>query len=230
MVHFFADAPWLNIPLERQGEILVEPLYPRGGLLGGSSNQGGSKVSKLAALAAARKKKENEKPNSTEFHEPNSSVALLDRLRVKTQEKETTGVPEPTIFKSEDFLPPQGAANTASRKYVSKRRESSQAVMPSKEIQAATSPSITIPKEPAHNPAVQPMPTAAPSTFAKVILGPTQSPEPSLEESFQHLTISVSQFINGGTKLEPFVGPSPDDVVIKAQNSSKGSARKAEVI
>src|SRR5947207_10758761 len=61
---FFRDSPWLNIPPHRKGEILVESLYPRGGLKGGSSsssrtpplNTASGKMSKLAALAAARKK------------------------------------------------------------------------------------------------------------------------------------------------------------------------------
>ena len=57
---FFSDCPWLNIPPEQKVNILVEPLYPRMGLLGGSEG----KVSKLAALAAKRRLKENEKPVS----------------------------------------------------------------------------------------------------------------------------------------------------------------------
>ncbi|EXJ54331.1 elongation factor 1-alpha [Cladophialophora yegresii CBS 114405] len=61
-VEFFQDSPWLNIPEHRRGEIVIEPLYPRLGLLGGAANAG--KMSKLAALAAKRRQKENQPPAS----------------------------------------------------------------------------------------------------------------------------------------------------------------------
>ncbi len=55
MAAFFRDMPWLKVPKERQ-TIFVEPARHRGGgLLGGAGE--GSKMSKLQALAAARKKK-----------------------------------------------------------------------------------------------------------------------------------------------------------------------------
>lgn len=56
-VSFFADMPWMNIPEHRRA-VFVAPPRPRGGLLGGSS--GGAKMSKLQALAVARKKKTQE--------------------------------------------------------------------------------------------------------------------------------------------------------------------------
>ncbi|KAL7622315.1 hypothetical protein AAE478_007819 [Parahypoxylon ruwenzoriense] len=51
---FFNDMPWLNIPKDRE-TVFIEPPRVRGGLLGGASAPG--KISKLQALAAARKKK-----------------------------------------------------------------------------------------------------------------------------------------------------------------------------
>ena len=72
---FFNDCPWFNIPEERRGEILVEPLHRHGGLLGGASSQGDGKPSKLAVLAAARRKKGNEDQSG---NSANSSVAILD--------------------------------------------------------------------------------------------------------------------------------------------------------
>jgi len=50
--------PWLHTAQDRQATFIA-PLYPRGGLLGGSSD-GAPKMSKLAALAASRKKKAQE--------------------------------------------------------------------------------------------------------------------------------------------------------------------------
>jgi len=55
---FFKDMPWLHTAQDRQATFIA-PLYPRGGLLGGSSD-GAPKMSKLAALAASRKKKAQE--------------------------------------------------------------------------------------------------------------------------------------------------------------------------
>src|ERR1700709_1407075 len=73
---FFKDSPWLNIPPERQ-TIFLAPLYPRGGLLGGSSD-GTPKMSKLQALAAARKKKAQEQKTSRGLgvEKPMASLSL----------------------------------------------------------------------------------------------------------------------------------------------------------
>lgn len=54
----FSDMPWLQVPSHRR-TVFIAPTPPRGGLLGGSD--GASKISKLQALAAARKKKNDEK-------------------------------------------------------------------------------------------------------------------------------------------------------------------------
>lgn len=56
--HFFHDMPWGNIPKHRETTFIPPPM-PRGGLLGGSGAP--PKMSKLQALAAARKKKVEEK-------------------------------------------------------------------------------------------------------------------------------------------------------------------------
>ncbi|KAL9025203.1 MAG: hypothetical protein Q9196_005934 [Gyalolechia fulgens] len=226
----FEDAPWLNIPLDRQGEILIEPLYPRGGLLGGSSNQAGSKVSKLAALAAARKKKENEKPKSVESQQSNSSVALLERLTIKTQTGESVPIEEPTGAKSEISAPAHKAPTTHVRKYVKRRRGSSQAAPTSgSETPDMTAPSTSPKRDAVEDPISPPIPTAAPSMFARVMVSQSRDTKPSLAESFQPLTFSLPQVHKPDTKTDPFLGPSPDDVVTKAQNSSKGAkaAKKA---
>ncbi len=54
----FRDMPWGNIPKHRE-TTFIPPSIPRGGLLGGSGAP--PKMSKLQALAAARKKKAEEK-------------------------------------------------------------------------------------------------------------------------------------------------------------------------
>lgn len=65
--------PWLNMSNCKR-TIFVEPLRPRGGLLGGGD--GGAKMSKLQALAALRKKKiADQKVNSGTNDHPEISAA-----------------------------------------------------------------------------------------------------------------------------------------------------------
>ncbi|OJD10113.1 translation elongation factor Tu, partial [Emergomyces pasteurianus Ep9510] len=95
---FFKDSPWLNVPTYRKADILIEPLYAPLGLLGGAPEVSG-KVSKLATLAA-RKRKDSERKaaagaiggsagTGNEASSPPSSngqrseqVSLLERLAV----------------------------------------------------------------------------------------------------------------------------------------------------
>ncbi|PTB64630.1 hypothetical protein BBK36DRAFT_1122831 [Trichoderma citrinoviride] len=56
--NFFDDMPWLNIPRGRE-TVFIETPRPRGGLLGGTGSA--PKMSKLQALAAMRKRKNEEK-------------------------------------------------------------------------------------------------------------------------------------------------------------------------
>ncbi|KAI4097916.1 MAG: hypothetical protein LQ344_000188 [Seirophora lacunosa] len=121
LAHFFADAPWLDVPVDRQGEILIEPLYPRGGLLGGSSSQGGPKVSKLAALAAARKKKENERSSVVDPLQPNASVALLARLKNKDPSNETDPAKGSISYEEKNAASTPPKEPPQSRKYLSRR-------------------------------------------------------------------------------------------------------------
>lgn len=81
---WFKDVPWFNLPPTMSGQLIMEPMRPALRLLGGSSSSG--KPSKLAALAAARKKKEAEQnlgqtsaaPKENVL--PSSAVSLLDLL------------------------------------------------------------------------------------------------------------------------------------------------------
>ncbi|KAI9842889.1 MAG: Hsp70 suppressor, GTPase facilitates ribosomal subunit dissociation, partial [Thelocarpon superellum] len=86
---FFQDSPWFNIPLACRGELISEPLCPHGGLLGGSSSGSKStKPSKLAALAEARKKKDEEKKtrvdkeNAPPARRSGNSISSLQKLHV----------------------------------------------------------------------------------------------------------------------------------------------------
>lgn len=225
---FFADAPWLNIPLERRGDILIEPLYPQGGLLGGSPTSIGPKTSKLAALAAARKKKENEKQNTSEAQNANTSVALLSKLRNQSPNRETSdAASESTSSRSEVAASVQAQKSpkeSEPRKYPTRRRENLDAQLSAGGAFAATK--IYDARDPVQQAQPPSVPAARPSTFAMTVLGRSQDPQLLLAESFESLVFSLPPTSQTNAKNNPFSGPSPDDVVIKAQSSSKGSAHK----
>jgi len=91
---FFKDMPWLHTPLDRQA-IFIAPLYPRGGLLGGSSD-GAPKMSKLQALAAARKKKAQEQKSSgsTGVETPMSKLTLDPSKPTDSKAGSSRGFPQ----------------------------------------------------------------------------------------------------------------------------------------
>ncbi|KAL9601840.1 MAG: hypothetical protein Q9179_002731 [Wetmoreana sp. 5 TL-2023] len=228
---FFADAPWLNVPKERRGEILIEPLYPRGGLPGGSPIQDGTKTSKLAALAAARKKKENEKLDNVEPRRANASVALLEKLTSKAQNDEPSNGKGLTGSKFEAAASTEAriSAVLQPRKYPNKGQESLHAVAPGSEDLKSSSPSISDNGESALEGSMQLMPTAAPSAFAQTIFRSLHEAQPSVMESFRSLALSLPQTSRSDAKSSPFAGPSPDDIVTKAQSSSKGATAVKKV-
>ncbi|KAL8771872.1 MAG: hypothetical protein Q9209_002810 [Squamulea sp. 1 TL-2023] len=218
------EAPWLQIPPGRRGEILIEPLHPRGGLRGGSPEAGDTKISKLAALAAARKKKENDKRASSEPQAPNASVAMLQQLRTSTLSEDASDLKKSTI---------SGLQNVASmakdrvsirqvRKYPGKRRN----LLPAESSGDDTpreSPSLADGTERYPQEAFSILPAAAPSTFARTMLGTTQNTPSSMAECLRSLTLTLPQSFGAKAESDPFAGPSPDDVVAKAQSSSKGA-------
>ncbi|KAJ5899588.1 Translation elongation/initiation factor/Ribosomal beta-barrel [Penicillium taxi] len=227
---FFRDCPWLNIPAHRKADILIEPLYPRLGLLGGAPENGG-KVSKLAALAAARKKREIEK----------AAAAAPAELPI-TAQSEKSDISSPKLRSTPLSLRERLAANARPSKLSDESStlrlgqlslsEPSSAlnVPPSEPVQAATVPESTEKAEENFKdtsellePAISMR--ASPSMFASAILGHEAGPriaEPS------HLDLLK---IYGQDHAKPFdfAGPSPDDTVLRAQEKgfkSKPTASK----
>ena len=216
---YFADCPWLNIPKERRAEILIEPLYPRRGLLGGSSKES-RKTSKLAALAAARKQKASEQ-SSIGTKASSSSASLLDKLgKVKSSDPRdsTAGAeasksqPSPTLQRL--------------RKYPARRQDSKEVDSPRSKEPAPESPDTPLPVEPMQNEDPIAM-YSAPSAFAEAMMGEGRSMPSSeaLSISYNpfHLECNMSE-----CSTDPFAGPSPDDVVAKAQSASKGMKSKGQ--
>ena len=218
MSNFFNDAPWCNIPPDRQGEILIEPLYPLGRLMGGSSFQGDAKVSKLAALAAARRKKENARSRSGTV---TSSVALLDKLGSKMSLETANGLavaPKTAIVRPLSSV--QADTSKTPWKYPVRERDVSNS-NPAKDA-------ITILSEKKRDPEPLSIPIALPSAFARTILGESfeRGPTSSQHDSSCDLFHSPYRFPFhvADAKTDAFAGPSPDDVVLKAQ-TSKGLLR-----
>ena len=217
MSTFFNDAPWCNIPPGRQGEILIEPLYPPGRLVGGSSFQGDAKVSKLATIAAARRMKENARSGSGTV---TSSVALLDKLGNKMS-LETPNELEmgPKAATVKPLNPVQADTSKTSRKYPARER----GVLNSKTSEDAITPVESIISERKRDPETFFIPIALPSAFARTILGPSFERAPTSGQADPPCDLVGSPyhffFDVADAKMDAFAEPSPDDVVLKAQTS-----------
>ncbi len=212
---FFKDSPWLNIPVERRAEIVIEPLYPRGRLLGGSpAGQDGPPQSKLAALAAARRKKENA---SFETKEVNGPVALLSTKLQKTTIARPLDEPRDRLATTSKSQEP------SSRKYPAKKRPITEPTETQDRSPKRSQPeleSLTKTKEIA-----EPAPIAHPSAFAQTLFGPSTSAEHA-GRPLEQPSYLFPAYLKSNTVNNPFAGPSPDDVVQNAQTSKgKGSKR-----
>ncbi|OJJ85895.1 putative translation elongation factor EF-1 subunit [Aspergillus glaucus CBS 516.65] len=234
---FFRDSPWLNVPSHRKADILVEPLYPRMGLLGGAPESGG-KVSKLAALAAARKKKEGEKP-------PAEAIPAVATPSADKTPETPAAEAKPSALSLRERL----AAND-------KPRKQSNGISTLRSLGKGSPAPSPLLKKPAPEPTKPELPTepgpevpaensqadhkekeepevnirAPPSGFASTIVGDSTRPMMT-EPSHLHSNTADLIRIYGQDLTEPFdfAGPSPDDVVVNAQSSAKGFKSKQPV-
>ncbi|KUL91103.1 hypothetical protein ZTR_00977 [Talaromyces verruculosus] len=217
---FFRDTPWLNVPQHRRADILVEPLYPRLGLLGGASQEG--KMSKLAALAAARKKKTSEKPPVTEGQPPAQADAQKLAAPRSLSERLAMNGSKPAVRSGglSALSKERRAANLKSPPIVSKPENKSVIKPLAKEERIEQATEKQQPEEAADL-------RAHPSTFAATIVGngthPTKTePGHLLSSSFDVMHIYQQDV----TEAFDFAGPSPDDIVFNAQSASKGLKAK----
>lgn len=212
---FFEDSPWLNVPINRRGVILVEPLRPHIGLLGGSPKSDGPPRSKLAALAAARRKKENQKAEDDK--KPTNSVATLEKLSPNSRnpsretrpsrsvaEDAKVTAPDPDQLQRHPARTKQGHLSVLDQEPSGKSETSPQNLQ---DVNGDTLLDLA--------------PTAGPSTFAKSIFGPPTNRDLG-SEPLKPL-FSASAQAGSRANFNAFAGPSPDDVVQKAQSSSKGA-------
>ncbi|KIW14431.1 hypothetical protein PV08_07214 [Exophiala spinifera] len=193
---FFKDCPWLSVPEHRKAVILIEPLYPRGGLLGGSS--GGGKPSKLAALAAKRRQKENERSASNNIPTPKSDNDYVARLRSlhingpAAQQRPTT---TRTNESSKDHIMTDDLQ-------VQRPEDDSTLGSSTEHGQKSETPNVP-----------EPVIRAPPSAFASIMT--------SHDFDERHLQVSPNLLLPALdlSKFAAFAEPSPDDVVSRAQNA-----------
>jgi elongation factor 1 alpha-like protein len=208
---FFKDSPLLNVPAERQA-VFIAPVYPRGGLLGGSSD-GAPKMSKLQALAAARKKKAQEQRSSgsssvdkpmgnltLKKDQPMGNGKMLEKNSIETTlstKLSSRGFP---LRKRKDSNPHEKAPTAAPAERDSEQSSSD---------------------TPMEN---TPLDQAQPSAFASTMFS-NAAPVPPRQHLDNIFTLPYVA-TTATTSTDPFAGPSPDDVVIAAQ--SKGSTNSAK--
>lgn len=200
--HYFRDMPWGNIPKDRE-TVFIPPVMPRGGLLGGSGAP--PKMSKLQMLAAARKKKAEEK----------NAKDSVEQARAKMSE---LSVEERPVSKENVSLAGGFSKRLKTSETTAEGRMPLTDVGPSRPEQpnqttAEATPSHQSPAEPEEKPVIE---KARPSGFALTLFGPSNSPKPKRQELFTLPQAGLSPSI-----LEAFAKPSPDDVVLAAQ--AKGS-------
>lgn len=196
---FFHDIPWLHVPAERLGNLVANPHIPHGRLLGGSS-----KPSKLAALAASRRKnEENLKPSSplNENVKPDRAISLLDQLG-----KKDTGDSSPVRVGPKGLVPQEPRKITLRPKLAPV--EPQKPILSEQEQDEVTSPADAYP--------VADM-RAEPSMFAATMLGAASG------QKSRGVSAKASILVHHYPVSKAFSGPSPDDIVLKAQ--AKASAR-----
>lgn len=210
---FFKDSPWLNVPMDRRGSILVEPLHPHGGLLGGSSKPDGPPKSKLAALAAARRKKENQKIGNN--NEAKSSTGLLQDLSL-TPRISSTG------FRSSRSTAEDARSATPTPKQPKNFPASNADVqLPNSDISPSRQAARISKNLGDTDSDVNLAPAGEPSTFAQSIFGHPKKRNCDFEPLQPLFSVTAQAGLTANKN--PFAVPSPDDVVLKAQNSSEGA-------
>lgn len=208
MKGFWKDMQWLNVPEERQTTFL-EPLHPRG-LLGGNPDAP-PKMSKLQALAAARKKKAEDakKASSEDVAKPMASLTLSNTAnteRPPSASATSTVIPPAPTLKKEN-----------SRSYTGLKRKDSSPHSKTPRPSTPTVQSAAPITPPLDEPRVE---TAAPSAFAMTMFGREM-------HSSRHVSTATFSLPYGDIRIQSadaFSGPSPDDVVKAAQ--SKGATAR----
>lgn len=253
--NFFVDTPFLAVPRHRLGNLHPGSVsqIPKGGLLGGSSDATPStgKPSKLAALAASRKKtaEEKRKARAGETEKPdavgNTSVRAEHCLgkRQKTGSQDIPENVEITRSAVEGLSLKEANPSTeridagnhatavqsagrapglAKRSYP--RKEQRPAETTSTLTPPATQSVVEEPPEPGTSPQPEDDLQAAPSSFASSLFS---APSTKVGRKTVPKSTSLSPTFDyiQSSNHDPFSGPSPDDIVKNAQQG-KGPQQK----
>ncbi|KXX83313.1 HBS1-like protein [Madurella mycetomatis] len=193
----FRDMPWGNIPKHREA-ILTAPPLPRAGLLGGSGAP--PKMSKLQALAAARKKKAEERSASQEKVE--QARAKMTELSVGEASAARESSPLAGAF-SKRLKTSESTAQGRLPLVASEPTRAEQSQLPGE-----------LPVEPAlvQAPERFVVDKAQQSPFAQTLFGSPSDILKSKRQEFYPLYADLPPSV-----LDAFSQPSPDDVVLAAQ-------------
>lgn len=203
MATFFSDMPWLKIPEHRKTNFITPPRI-RGGLLGGSSTP---KMSKLQALAAARKRKAEEEA---------SLVILPKKEQVSVEERQEREAPQPCAKSGEK---PEDTPRKKSRNDLAPREETR------KDDTQKNDPQSFNPRPLTDGASDEHISMARPSAFAQVLcfgsaLGAPTASSPASGSVQGDVLPPWAAFTTAEALREAFEQPSPDDVVLAAQSKS----------
>lgn len=216
--HFFQDMPWGSILTSRRQTTFLEPSRPRGGLLGGGPANP-PKTSKLAQIAAERKRKLEEK-KAQEEAEPRRNVLAekprdtnSDFMSSSWSSRLEVRLKAPKARVGETSPAPASPRNSAPGRQLPPTL--SQLLHPT-----SLPPDVDAP-EYMDSESDLGLRKANPSSFASALFGST-SPTPSRQIpaafSLPYMAFSPS--------FEAFSRPSPDDVVLAAQAEGSLTGKK----
>lgn len=212
---YFYDLPWFGVPLEREA-LLLAPVLPRGGLLGGADR--GAKMSKLQALAASRKKKTEGTKQEEKVGEVKTSIS---RLSISETGRKENARPGSSIAAARHKLPGRSipAQDTKRPLEISAQATSfnnagdpATSTASSGSLQESDSVDTEMRDLPDEDCVVSA--TFQPSAFARTLFGPPPT-APATHISPQ--TIPMPYTASPTFDVAAFTKPSPDDVVLAAQ-------------
>ncbi|KFX97640.1 hypothetical protein V490_02690 [Pseudogymnoascus sp. VKM F-3557] len=207
---FWKDMGWFNVPADRR-TTFIEPLYPRGGLMGGNP-EAAPKMTKLQALAAARKKNAQEQKNNAGAGDVTKPMAGLSLGAKSSNDGSTAG--EAASARPSGSRTGSGKENSA-RKYPGLKRKDSS---PHKQ---ESRPPASVPDSPSPPP-LEPTPeieAAAPSAFASTMFGDVPQSLRQAPSSAPFILPYPNSHLQP-TDNNAFAGPSPDDQVLAAQSKA----------
>jgi elongation factor 1 alpha-like protein len=220
---YFHGIPRGSVPKEREA-VLVPPKALPGGLLGGGEDGSSApKVSKLQALAAARKKKTGEKKAGEGVGRTTSKLAdlaIADKMKENVKPR-TSG-----ISKLQKRLGETGQVNPAQEivpEAVRAPTELSCAMeIDETHIGQDQSPNKDTPMDTQFEEEAVPLVHFQPSAFAQTLF--SSDADTPKRPAIQHFTIPYMAHASSFAKA--FSEPSPDDVVLQAQAQGSRIARK----